>query len=49
MCIRDSFVWNEWNNLSITGVISAIVFIGLIGMLLDFALARAARMVEYAE
>ena len=43
------FVWNEWNNLSITGVISAIVFIGLIGMLLDFALARAARMVEYAE
>ncbi len=22
------FVWNEWNNLSITGVISAIFFIG---------------------
>ncbi|MCB1512709.1 MAG: nitrate ABC transporter permease [Hyphomicrobiaceae bacterium] len=43
------FVWNEWNNLSITGVISAIVFIGLVGMLLDYALAQAARMVEYAE
>ncbi|MGD8810991.1 MAG: nitrate ABC transporter permease, partial [Gammaproteobacteria bacterium] len=25
------FVWNEWNNLSITNVICAIVFIGLIG------------------
>jgi nitrate/nitrite transport system permease protein len=43
------FVWNEWNNLSITGVISAIVFIGLVGMLLDFVLAKAAQMVEYAE
>ena len=43
------FVWNEWNNLSITGVISAIVFIGLVGMLLDYALAQATRMVEYAE
>ena len=43
------FVWNEWNNLSITGVISAIVFIGLVGMLLDMALARAAKLVAYAE
>ena len=43
------FVWNEWNNLSITGVISAIFFIGLVGMLLDFILAQAARVVEYAE
>lgn len=43
------FVWNEWNNLSITGVISAIFFIGLIGMILDYALAQASRMVEYAE
>ena len=43
------FVWNEWNNLSITGVISAIVFIGLVGMLLDLALAKAAKLVAYAE
>lgn len=43
------FVWNEWNNLSITGVISAIFFIGLVGMVLDLALARVARMVEYVE
>ena len=26
------FVWNEWNNLSITNVITAILFIGLVGM-----------------
>lgn len=43
------FVWNEWNNLSITGVISAIFFIGIIGMLLDLLLGQAAKMVEYAE
>ncbi|MGC1441316.1 MAG: nitrate ABC transporter permease [Burkholderiaceae bacterium] len=36
------FVWNEWNNLSITGVITAIFFIGLVGMLLDLALAWVA-------
>jgi len=43
------FVWNEWNNLSITGVISAIFFIGLIGMILDQVLARASHLVAYAE
>ncbi len=43
------FVWNEWNNLSITGVISAIFFIGLVGMVLDLALGQAARLVAYAE
>ncbi len=43
------FVWNEWNNLSITGVISAIFFIGIIGMLLDLILAQIGKMVEYVE
>ena len=43
------FVWNEWNNLSITGVVSAIVFIGLVGMFLDILLAHAAKLVAYAE
>ena len=43
------FVWNEWNNLSITGVISAIFFIGVVGMLLDMALAGVAKAVSYAE
>ena len=34
------FVWNEWNNLSIVNVIISILVIGLVGMLLDQALAR---------
>ena len=36
------FVWNEWNNLSITNVIIAILVIGIVGMLLDLILARVA-------
>ncbi len=43
------FVWNEWNNLSITNVIIAILVIGLVGMVLDQMLARAARAVTYPE
>lgn len=29
------FVWNEWNNLKITSIITAILVIGLVGLLLD--------------
>lgn len=43
------FVWNEWNNLSITNVITSILIIGLVGMLLDQALARVARAVSFPE
>jgi nitrate/nitrite transport system permease protein len=43
------FVWNEWNNLSITNVINSILLIGLVGMVLDQILARAQRAVSYAE
>jgi nitrate/nitrite transport system permease protein len=43
------FVWNEWNNLSITNVIVAIVTIGLVGLLLDQILARATRLVTFPE
>src|ERR1700740_707551 len=43
------FVWNEWNNLSITNVIIAIVLIGLVGMLLDQVLARVTRLVTFPE
>ena len=43
------FVWNEWNNLSITNVITAILMIGLVGMLLDFILARLTRLVTFPE
>jgi nitrate/nitrite transport system permease protein len=43
------FVWNEWNNLSITNVIIAILMIGFVGMALDLALARLARLVAFPE
>jgi nitrate/nitrite transport system permease protein len=43
------FVWNEWNNLSITNVITAILFIGLVGMALDQLMAWLQRAVSYAD
>jgi nitrate/nitrite transport system permease protein len=43
------FVWNEWNNLSITNVITAILVIGVVGMILDQLLARATRLVTFPE
>ncbi|MBY0381098.1 MAG: nitrate ABC transporter permease [Xanthobacteraceae bacterium] len=43
------FVWNEWNNLSITNVIIAILLIGLIGMIFDQILARCTRLVTFPE
>jgi nitrate/nitrite transport system permease protein len=43
------FVWNEWNNLSIANILTAILAIGLVGMLLDQVLARLTRMVSFQE
>ncbi|MES9942024.1 MAG: nitrate ABC transporter permease [Candidatus Thiodiazotropha sp. 6PLUC1] len=43
------YVWNEWNNLDLTSVIFSILMIGLVGMLLDTALATINRLVEYEE
>ncbi len=43
------YVWNEWNNLDLTSVIFSILMIGLVGMLLDTALASINRLVEYEE
>jgi nitrate/nitrite transport system permease protein len=43
------FVWNEWNNLSITNVIVSILVIGVVGMLLDQLLGRAQRLVTFRE
>jgi nitrate/nitrite transport system permease protein len=43
------FVWNEWNNLSISNILTAILAIGLVGMLLDQVLARLTRFVSYQE
>jgi len=43
------FVWNEWNNLSITNILSGILAIGLVGMALDFLFGRLQRAVTYVE
>jgi nitrate/nitrite transport system permease protein len=43
------FVWNEWNNLSLTNVIFAILVIGVVGMVLDLLFARAQKAVTYAD
>jgi len=43
------FVWNEWNNLSITNVIFAILVIGVSGMFLDFLFARLQKLVSYVD
>ncbi len=43
------FVWNEWNNLSLTNVIFAVLLIGVVGMLLDMAFGRLQRAVTYVE
>ena len=43
------FVWNEWNNLSLVNVITAILLIGVVGMILDQVLAAATRLVTYPD
>jgi nitrate/nitrite transport system permease protein len=43
------FVWNEWNNLSLTNVIFAILMIGLVGMALDMAFGGLLKLVTYRE
>ena len=43
------FVWNEWNNLSLTSVIFAVLIIGATGMLLDMLFARLQKFVTYVE
>jgi nitrate/nitrite transport system permease protein len=43
------FVWNEWNNLSLTNVIFAILTIGLVGMFLDQIFGQLQKWVTYVE
>lgn len=43
------FVWNEWNNLSLSNVIFAITVIGVVGMLLDLLFGRLQKAVTYVE
>lgn len=41
--------WIEWNNLDISGVMFAILVVGVVGVILDFGFNRLARLVSYAE
>ncbi len=43
------FVWNEWNNLSLTNVIFAVLVIGVVGMVLDQMFGRLQKAVTYVE
>jgi len=43
------FVWNEWNNLSITNVLFAILMIGVVGMALDSLFGVLGKRVAYQE
>jgi nitrate/nitrite transport system permease protein len=43
------FLWNEWNNLSLSSVIFAILLIGIVGMLLDVAFGKLQKAVSYAD
>lgn len=44
-----SFVWAEWNNLSITSIITAIIIIGLTGIVLDQLLALLQNWVSFGK
>jgi nitrate/nitrite transport system permease protein len=43
------FVWNEWNNLSLTNVLFAILMIGVVGMALDSLFGVLSKRVAYQE
>lgn len=41
------YVWNEWNNLDLAAVIFSILMIGVVGMGLDWLLAKATQLVTF--
>jgi len=41
--------WIEWNNLDISGVMFAILVVGVVGVILDAGFNRLAQLVTYAE
>jgi len=47
--VFDAFLQNEWNNLSLSNIPTAIFAIGLVGMVLDQLLASLAKLVSYQE
>ena len=43
------FIWNEWNNLKITSIITAILVIGLVGLALDRLFGLLQNWVSFGE
>jgi nitrate/nitrite transport system permease protein len=43
------FVWNEWNNLSLTSVVFAILVIGVVGVIVDFLFSRLSKRLAYTD
>lgn len=43
------WVWDEWNNLNVKNIIIAIFVIGIVGLLLEFALIRIATAFTFEE
>jgi nitrate/nitrite transport system permease protein len=41
--------WIEWNNLDVSGVMFAILVVGVVGVLMDMGFNRLAQLVTYAE
>ncbi len=41
--------WIEWNNLDVSGVLFAIIVVGVVGVALDFAFSRLAARFTYSE
>ena len=41
--------WIEWNNLDISGMLFAILVVGVVGLLLDASFTRLSRLVTYPE
>jgi nitrate/nitrite transport system permease protein len=43
------FIWNEWNNLSLSNVIFAIFIIGFVGVFIDLLFNRMASRLSFAD
>ena len=43
------WVWDEWNNLNVKNIIIAIFVIGIVGLILEFALVRIATAFTFEE
>lgn len=43
------WVWDEWNNLKVENIVVAIFVIGVVGLLLELALIRIAKVFTYEE